>query len=72
MFLIISSSSQRMAGKILNISAALSDILVITLFDRRFVEAWKISFKNILLLLIKPVHKRTHPAGIQTLPLGRL
>ncbi|CAF0898753.1 unnamed protein product [Adineta steineri] len=69
---VASSASQRLITKILDIAATLSDVLVITLFDRRFVDAWKLTAQQILRLM-KRNNRRINPTTItQPIQLARI
>ncbi|CAF0939831.1 unnamed protein product, partial [Adineta steineri] len=69
---VASSTSQRLITKVLDIAATLSDVLVITLFDRRFVDAWKLTAQRILRLM-KRNNRRINPTTItQPIQLARI
>jgi hypothetical protein len=60
MFPIVTADTQSWVGNILNILGVLTDALVITLFDRRFIDAWKKSIHKIL-VFFRLVQGRIHP-----------
>jgi len=57
---IATPESQSWITKVLNTIATLFDAVVITSFDRHFINAWKESIHRIL-VFIKPVDERIHP-----------
>jgi hypothetical protein len=61
MFPIVAPDSQNWITKVLNTIAALFDALVITSFDRRFIEAWKKSICRLPVFVRLLVHRRIHP-----------
>ena len=66
MFPIAVPHSERCITRILDITAILFDALVITSFDRRFIDAWKKSVHKAV-LFFSPIHERIHP--LQTMQL---
>jgi hypothetical protein len=56
------ADSQNWISKCLDVAATLFDALVITSFDRRFIDAWRKSIEGLMLVFVKPpVHRRIHP-----------
>jgi hypothetical protein len=54
--------AQNWISKLFDVAAILFDALVITSFDRRFIDAWKKSIEGLMLVFVKPpVHRRIHP-----------
>ncbi|UJR27960.1 hypothetical protein I4U23_009218 [Adineta vaga] len=67
---ITSSASQRLITKILDMMAILFDVLVITLFDRRFVKVWKMNARRILLICQRR-QRQVNPVSLQRSQLPR-
>ena len=66
-----SSPLQSLITKIFDIAATLSDVVVITLFDRRFIDAWKKSLHRTF-QFIKRKKRRVNPVIIDHVELPQM